>query len=86
MSDLSGIISIPQGLLLLACCFLFGWGAAEVDGQLLRSAKALLAETYVNKFNAMSGADIDEYVYYVISEDESALQQLADQNLSLIHI
>jgi len=79
MTNFSGTFSIPRGLLILVACFLSGWGAAEVDGQMLRSAKALFAETYLNKFNAMSGADIDEYVYHVISDDPLALQQIADQ-------
>jgi len=72
-------IAARRWLVVIATCFLLGWVAGEVDGKMLQSAKALLAETYLNKFNAMSGANVEEYVYYVISEDAPALRQFAGQ-------
>jgi len=79
MNGVLGTMTTRRGLLLLVACFLLGWGAGAVDGKMLLAAKTLLAETYINKFNAMSGANIDEYLYYVVSDDVSVLHQIAGQ-------
>lgn len=63
------------GLAILAC-FAVGWLIGGVDTRVWQSTKALLAETYLNKFNAMSGANVDEYLYYVVSDDGALLQDL----------
>ena len=44
---------------------------------------SLLADTYINKFNAMSGANISEYLYYVISDSASPLQQIASAGVGV---
>jgi hypothetical protein len=70
----SSITLKPSGvgrwLLAVPFCVALGWMLAEVDRDTVASAKQLLAETYLNKFNAMSGADVDEYVYYVLGDAE----------------
>ncbi len=79
MIDNVSTIARTRWLLVLPACFLLGWGAAEVDGKTLRSAKSLVAQTYLNKFNAMSGTNVEEYIYYVISDDALTLHQLAEE-------
>jgi len=79
MTEISGSISARRWPLLITACFLLGWGAGAVDAKMIQSAKSLLAETYINKFTAMSGANIDEYIYYVISDDVAPLQQVVGE-------
>ena len=59
-------------------CFLLGWGGAELDDDFVSSVSSLVADTYINKFNAMSGANISEYLYYVVSDDAAPLHQIAN--------
>lgn len=63
-----------------AVCFMLGWSIAELDDSWIESTQALLAETYLNKFNTMSGANVDEYLYYVISDDHQSLREFSQQH------
>ena len=79
MTDDFDIASACRWLLMVGSCLFVGWGVGEVDTRMYGSVKTLLAETYLNKYTAMSGANIDEYIYYVITDDEQALQLVAHE-------
>lgn len=81
-----GSTSVLRWMLVPFTCFGIGWGAAEVDAKTWLSVRTLLAETYLNKFNAMSGADVDEYIYYVISDDPETLRQVVRQETGVNRI
>ena len=86
MTDIFSTFPASRWLLVLSACFFIGWGFGEVDAKMYRSVKTLLAETYLNKFNAMSGANIDEYIYYVISDDEQTLRRVASESIGVNRI
>ena len=75
MNEAVAKFSIGRTGMAIFACFALGWLAGGVDAKLWRSTKALLADTYVKKFNAMSGANVEEYLYYVISDDAASLRQ-----------
>jgi len=83
MSEYTGSLSDYRWWAIVPACFLFGWVAGELDRDFFRAAGNLISETYINKFNAMSGANVDEYIYYAISDEIAPLQQLASQTTGI---
>jgi hypothetical protein len=75
MNEVVAKISVGRTGIAIVVCFALGWLAGGVDAKVWHSTRALLADTYVKKFNAMSGANVEEYLYYVISDDAASLQQ-----------
>ena len=86
MTDDFDLNSTCRWLLMVGACLFVGWGVGEVDARMYGSVKTLLAETYLNKYTAMSGANIDEYIYYVITDDEQALQRVASEGVGVNRI
>ena len=59
--------------LLLPLCFAGGWVVGSTD---FSSLKKTIADSYINRYNAMTGNNVDEVIYYVISDSRVTLDQL----------
>lgn len=68
---------------LISLCFAGGWFIGTVN---ISSVKKAVVDSYVNRYHAASGTNVDEVIYYIISSDQTALDEIAsaDENIRRI--
>ena len=64
-------------ILLLPLCFTGGWVLGSTDFSKIKKA---VADSYINRYNAMTGNNIDEVIYYVVSQNRSMLDQVVQDH------
>ena len=59
--------------ILISACALAGWLIGNLDfGRIAQHT----ADAYLNRFNTMSGATVSEVTYYIVSNQETPLQDV----------
>lgn len=75
--------SILSFISLIPLCFAGGWLIGSVE---FSDIKKAVVDSYVNRYNAASGTNVDEVIYYVVSESQKALDDIATADESIRHI
>ncbi len=70
-------------IILVSLCFAGGWLIGTAN---LTTVKKAVVDSYINRYNAASGANADEVIYFVISDDQATLDNLASTSESIRQI
>lgn len=65
---------------LIPLCFAGGWLIGKAD---LTGIKKAITDSYLNRYNAATGTGADEVIYFVVSEDQTELNTIANSNDSI---